>query len=136
MIERSSSADLSGRTAFQGEIMENCYKCPSCGGELNPDGNGFYVCAACGRAFRRTDSGENGGSAAVRRTESTENAVSGNAEGAVPAVDVVCDAGPGEYDDAGFQNEKHTKIVCFLYVIREVSCRINVQCGLLSCQIR
>ena len=46
---------------------------------MNPDGNGFYVCAACGRAFRRTDSGENGGSAAVRRTESTENAVSGNA---------------------------------------------------------
>ena len=35
----------------------------------------------------------------------------------MPAVDVVCDAGPGEYDDAGFQNEKHTKIVCFLFYI-------------------
>lgn len=46
---------------------------------MKPDGNGFYVCAACGRAFRRTDSGENGGSAAVRRTESTENAVSDGA---------------------------------------------------------
>ena len=61
---------------------------------------------------------------------------SGNAEDAVPAGDGVCDAGPGEYDDAGFQNEKHTIFVCFLYVIREVSCRINAQCGLLSCQIR
>ena len=36
---------------------------------------------------------------------------------AVPAVDVVCDAGPGEYDAAGFQNEKHTKIGCFLFDI-------------------
>ena len=46
---------------------------------MKPDGNGLYVFAACGRAFRRTDSGEDGGSTAVRRTESTENAVSDGA---------------------------------------------------------
>ena len=35
--------------------MENNFKCPSCGGELKASDNGFFVCQACGKAFRRAE---------------------------------------------------------------------------------
>ena len=35
--------------------MENNFKCPSCGCELKASDNGFFVCQACGKAFRRAE---------------------------------------------------------------------------------
>ena len=35
--------------------MDNNFKCPSCGGELQASENGFFVCQACGKAFRRAE---------------------------------------------------------------------------------
>ena len=35
--------------------VDNNIKCPSCGGELKAAENGFFVCQACGKAFRRAE---------------------------------------------------------------------------------